>query len=489
MKKIFKTYIWVVVAALGVFCGSCNDWLEVKPQSQAESDDLFTSEKGFEDALIACYIKMTNANLYGQNMTMTFIEYLAQHWDFTSGNGRDAALLKNFEYDGTNAETTIRAIYGAYYNTITQANVVLENLQTSGEVIQDENLRNVIEAEALSVRAFCHTDVLRLFGQLPNNPTVTVSLPYSKQVSTDMVPYYTYDEFVQLILQDIEAAQALFKESDPVMDYTFNKLDQGLQVEDPADVSTTFMLYRRFRFNYWAVEALKARLYLYIGDETNARTAANSVINAKTTAGEPILTLSGTEGFVNKCYACPSECLLALSNLDLEDRTRSLFYYNGHFLTPAHFDELFAGQSEDNNNRMAYVWEEEANNQGNTFRDFRKYDQPEDITGYSTSYQLVPLLRLSEMYLIAMETATDITEANALYKTYMEARGVIAGDLTEAELTTEVQNEYRRELFGEGQMFFFYKRQGARQMLWKSDREVVEQDYIVPLPSTELSYN
>ena len=234
---------------------------------------------------------------------------------------------------------------------------------------------------------------------------------------------------------------------------------------------------------------MKARLYLYIGDETNARTAANSVINAKTTAGEPILTLSGTEGFVNKCYACPSECLLALSNLDLEDRTRSLFHYNGHFLTPAHFDELFAGQSEDNNNRMAYVWEKEANNQGNTFRDFRKYDQPEDITGYSTSYQLVPLLRLSEMYLIAMETATDITEANALYKTYMEARGVIAGDLTEAELTTEVQNEYRRELFGEGQMFFFYKRQGARQMLWKSDREVVEQDYIVPLPSTELSYN
>ena len=489
MKKIFKTYIWVVVAALGVFCGSCNDWLEVKPQSQAESDDLFTSEKGFEDALIACYIKMTNANLYGQNMTMTFIEYLAQHWDFTSGNGRDAALLKNFEYDGTNAETTIRAIYGAYYNTITQANVVLENLQTSGEVIQDENLRNVIEAEALSVRAFCHTDVLRLFGQLPNNPTVTVSLPYSKQVSTDMVPYYTYDEFVQLILQDIEAAQALFKESDPVMDYTFNKLDQGLEVEDPADVSTTFMLYRRFRFNYWAVEALKARLYLYIGDKTNARTAANNVINAKTTAGEPILTLSGAEGFVSGCYACPSECLLALSNLDLVDQTRTLFFYNGHFLTPRHFDEMFAGQNADFNNRMNNIWNKTTNPQGSEFRDFRKYDQPEDVTGFSTSYQLVPLLRLSEMYLIAMETATDITEANALYKTYMEARGVIAGDLTEAELTTEVQNEYRRELFGEGQMFFFYKRQGARQMLWKSDREVVEQDYIVPLPSTELSYN
>ena len=30
---------------------------------------------------------------------------------------------------------------------------------------------------------------------------------------------------------------------------------------------------------------------------------------------------------------------------------------------------------------------------------------------------------------------------------------------------------------------------GIKNMLWKTDREVGEQDYVVPLPSTELTAN
>lgn len=42
------------------------------------------------------------------------------------------------------------------------------------------------------------------------------------------------------------------------------------------------------------------------------------------------------------------------------------------------------------------------------------------------------------------------------------------------ELNAEILNEYRREFWGEGQMFYAYKRLGVKEMMWKTDREVEE---------------
>ena len=103
--------------------------------------------------------------------------------------------------------------------------------------------------------------------------------------------------------------------------------------------------------------------------------------------------------------------------------------------------------------------------------------------------QVVPLIRLSEMYLIAIEAAPSLNEANALYIPYMKARNVDATPLQQDQVTAEIMREYRREFFGEGQMFYMYKRLGVKNMLWKTDREVSELDYIVPLPSTEVNAN
>lgn len=95
MKKIF---IYTTLLCSALLSVSCNDWLDVKPQAQVEIEDLFKKTKGFEDALMSCYIKMNDASLYGKSMTMTNLEYLAQHWDHTSGNYREEDKLKDFQY-------------------------------------------------------------------------------------------------------------------------------------------------------------------------------------------------------------------------------------------------------------------------------------------------------------------------------------------------------------------------------------------------------
>ena len=207
-----------------------------------------------------------------------------------------------------------------------------------------------------------------------------------------------------------------------------------------------------------------------------------------------MLELAGNDEFNSKCYALPSECILALNNDKIKENTDGLFGQQFLFLNKSTFKQLFVGQDVSRNNRALHAWNTITDNQGTQKHLLRKYQQPEkaeDISDMSVSirHQVLPLMRLSEMYLIAIECATTLEDANRYYKTYMEARDVEAASLTEANLQEEILNEYRREFFGEGQMFYTYKRLNIKKMLWKRNREVEEKDYIVPLPSTELGSN
>ncbi len=237
---------------------------------------------------------------------------------------------------------------------------------------------------------------------------------------------------------------------------------------------------------------------MYMGKKTEAYTAAREIIDAVDKNGKKVLELAGAGDINSSNFALPSECILALSNYEIEDNIRDLFKSDNTstkiYLTEKQFNnDLFAGQSTAVNNRVQ-VWDRTPDNQGNVKPLLKKYNQPSSTTNMdmevlATQKQVIPLIRLSEMYLIAIESAPTQNEANALYIPYMKARNVDASPLQQEQLMTEIIREYRREFFGEGQMFYTYKRLGIKNMLWKTDREVGEQDYVVPLLSTELTAN
>ena len=74
----------------------------------------------------------------------------------------------------------------------------------------------------------------------------------------------------------------------------------------------------------------------------------------------------------------------------------------------------------------------------------------------------------------------------------MEDHGISPTILNSLANMDEVQefiiNEYRREFFGEGLMFYTYKRLNAKEILWY-DGNVTESTYILPLPETEYNPN
>ena len=128
-------------------------------------------------------------------------------------------------------------------------------------------------------------------------------------------------------------------------------------------------LCRRFRFNYYALKALEARLQLYLGDETKAYELAMEVINAKTETGNALLTLGGEADFAQRNFALPSECLLALNKSDLSNLDNSLY------MTEGGVDEIFEGQQAEHNRKGA-LWQKTLVNSEERML-LQKYRQPD----------------------------------------------------------------------------------------------------------------
>lgn len=493
--------IKIYFAALGIAClglTSCNEWLDVQQDNEQKEEDIFKKETGFRNALTNCYMELADTCAYGKNLTMTHIESLANLWQLpnpeTSSYNKyykAAYYLRTYQYDVDDSKNAIKAIYGKLFNVITQANMIINHAKNNEGVFESEKTYSIILGEAYALRALCQMDVLRLFGQLPQNATKQVSLPYSETATLDvMPPYYNFSDYVAKLKSDLSEAENLLKDNDPVYGTTFNS----------ASDDDDFFEYRQFRLNYWAVKALQARLYLYLGETESAHTTAMEIIN------EQPLSLSGVSDLSseNLYLTCPSEALFMLSKYDLIDYTITLFTdanreHVGFFgeqydLTTDQFNELYKGVQTSSHNRYIREWRKNAtDSQGTGYVALKKYwydstnPTSNQASNLMTKVQVIPMIRLSEIYLIAIETSNNLSEVNSLYQTYMRSHEVL---LTEDAFSTldaareEVINEYRREFFAEGLMFYVYKRKGATTQMF-NDNTVTEEDYIVPLPTSE----
>lgn len=476
---------------------SCSDWLDVQPLNQQREKDIYTTYKGYQDALTGCYSIMAGRSLYGDNLTMSSIENLACLWEQPQlDNLPTQYYLNRHDYTNDYTKSLIQTIYGGLYNVIVQANAIINNLNTDPSSIQSESGYNIVKGEALAIRAYCHFDVLRLFGQMPKNPVRQVSLPYSETNSIkELPPYYGYNDFVKKVLTDLDEAERLLKLSDPCVE---NGLDDSTNQDN-------FLSYRQLRLNFWAVKALKARVYLYTGDTAKAYQEAKAIIDAKDNSGEPVISLSGVEDISKKYYALPSECLFSLNNANLLDYSISLLGGNPnasfselsqlHITTTMLNQQLYQNQNTTSDNRYMNIWEQNTRNTlGNVYPTIKKYYyDPEEFTILSilrTRLQILPLIRLSEIYLIAMETTNDLTEANELYKTYMVSHNVNITTSYESldMFRSQLESEYRREFYAEGVMFYVYKRLGRTSILWNTS-EMGEDQYILPLPESEYDPN
>lgn len=117
---------------------------------------------------------------------------------------------------------------------------------------------------------------------------------------------------------------------------------------------------------------------------------------------------------------------------------------------------LFAGETQDY--RYQSQWAQ-ATSIGVTGHIFTKYKAIQDGDAKLFYSSFMPLIRLSEMYYIAAECEPKVSDGNSWLNQIRTLRGLPEITITdENELMSKLRIEYLREFWGEGQIFFMYKR-------------------------------
>lgn len=470
-----KKQLTIVCLALSIICcdTACNKWLDVKPSSQVSEEDQFSSEAGFKESLTGVYQLLSQPALYGRDLSFGFVDVLGQNYTNTTTVGHESFTAATYNYTDAAVQIKIDSIWRRQYAAIAQINYILKNVDARKSVFAGINYQ-VVKGEALALRAFLHFDLLRLFGPNAVVNAGSAAIPYMKQFTVQPQSRLSAKAVLDACVEDLKAAEALLVVVDK---------DTLLQAVTGGD---NFLGYRRNKFNYWAVKALMARVYLYAGALTLAYQKAKEVIDSRQFNFLKIDELNGVPAAIDRTGTHEHVFAIYVPNLkDLTDRpfktgvTSNVNY--SLLISASRKSELFKSTSDirthpvfwsDSRGIVYYskFWQEDNNDEI-----FRKR---------------IPLIKLSEMYLIAAETASTMQERLAYFNALRDARidVLLSANTTETVLLAEIANEYRKDLIGEGQLFFFYKRNRYVNIPGAITGAMTDSKYIFPLPNQEIEF-
>lgn len=464
---------------------SCKKFLTVTPKTEMPQDLLFKSEGGFKDALSGVYIQMKSNSAYGQSLTQTTIEQLISSWDVVSNSTEQRLGLYNFADEGV--QSKLEEVFGRLYSIIASTNAILENIDARKDVFQNEELYKTIKAECLAIRAYCHLDIIRLYGPIPAEPAIGNTFPYVTRVSKTPNAPISFDAYKQLLLKDLSEAEGLVKDIDPITKYTLAQLktpgvSSGFNPED------TYMAYRFLRMNYYAIKGLQARAYLWYNEPAKAYECAKLVIDAKNENGSTKYRL-GTAADLStaKDYVFTNEHLFGLYDFDMYDKYTTT--YGAGTLKKGSSASTINGQLFGNTGtdiREAGLWEViTLGNQSKCYV-IKKYQMVEKPTTIASDFKQIPMIRLSEMYMIAAEAA-PLAEGQAYWATFRTSRNIPTSVLPAdpAARQFEILKEFRKEFYAEGQSFYAYKRVNAPKANVLFTPSAATVNYLLPLPRTE----
>lgn len=479
MKKIIYT---IIIACTTLFA-SCDSWLEVKPYDQIAEGELQKSEEGYQKMLNGIYIDLNSDELYGQTLSVEMIEVMGGAYTIGTdnsvwGNYKD---LSSYQYNTEYWRNRLDQTWNKAYALILNCNKILETIDGNKNLFTDGSYY-IIKGEALALRAMLHFDMLRLFGPVYSKDSDKKAIPYYTKQTNSPEPILTAQEVMEKITTDYEDALN-YLANDPVK-------TEGTMMSSTEDGSSNFLRYRALRLNYYAVEALMARAYLYMGNKTEAFKYATDVIKTadqnifpfvdknlvigspadpdRIFSSEVLFALTNTSrGTIHKNFFDPSRLPNYVFRMD--DSMMSNLVYGGAATTGGYQDDY----------RYRACWMATGSN-----RYFYKYSDM--VANGSIQNTMIPMVRLGEMFLIAAESQSGDLKAGVQYVNALRRNRGVANLTT---LTPDLlKYEYIRELYGEGQLFFLYKRLNSdiiTSATSSKNPKASDLIFVVPLPDTE----
>lgn len=423
-------------------------------------------------ALNGIYINMATPSLYGENLTMTVVDILGQYYDYPGNDSK----LNQYNYTDGRTLSSFDAIWSSGYQLVLNANSFLDKIENTP---MDGERKNILKGEAYAIRAMMQFDLLRLFGPVYKTDAKKESIPYFTTATDKIQPLLPAEDVMMYIITDFDTALELLK-NDPIR-------KEGVVKMTGLDPKNDFYKLRNRRLNYYAVLGLKARALLYKGDKPGAFLAAKSVIEE---GGNwfPWTAPGQTEpNTLNPDRSFSNEIIFGIQNYDMYDHQRTLFASElqiNEIIAPTdnRLKNIFNDYANDFRYRVNFKW---AQGDGKNYRTFIKYQDVADKSLLFRNFQSI--LRLSELYYIAAECSTNPSEALLYLNTVLTKRGWPALELASA-VQNELKNEYIREFWGEGQAFYYYKRNALTSIedaSGMSNIQMTAAKYVLPLPASE----
>lgn len=486
-----KKYLILILAAAGTL-SSCKKWLDVRPQSQVEQEVLFSKEDGFKDAINGLYSRAVKENLYGREMIGGIPEVLSQNYSIGFDDPWGFRQTMLFNYNNQTFMDHRDDIWEGLYNVIGNSNVILSYVDKKKDLFTPTSYA-LIKGEALAMRAYCHFDALRIFAPSYLTGANENGVPYVTVFSKAVPKMNTVKGVIDSVLIDLEAARQALAVYDPILAEGY-KTGYSFTVDSSTEVSGNdmFIQNRRHHLNYYAVSALMARVYLYKGDKVNALKYALEVINS----GKFPWTKKAD--FVNsddekKDRILYKELVFGLYAPNMKDRLNELYRRGGAgsvYISPSECRTLYETGGVGGDDNRYKQWFSEQASTGGSFMQLEKYKRDGDANIHE---QMIPNIRLSEMYYIAAEASFD-TDAAKGWEYFNEVRfnrgiGLELSDPDKTFFMKELVKEARKEFYGEGQIWFMYKRlnigfAGQSGSTIPATRTM----FVLPFPDDEIAY-
>lgn len=445
---------------------SCNSWLDIELANKVDENKLFKTEQGFQEALAGVYSELASSKLYGGTLTFEFLDVYAQYYSVTSTSRYTKHDIYDYKY--ASVKNIHATMWKNMYNCIAAANNIIAWADRNPNVMSPQVKKQVV-GEAIAIRAFLHFDLYRLFSPDVKRDPKAKSIPYNKIFGVSLPPMYTTEAITQLILNDLLEAEELLAEDEivTIIPYAIKS--------DNKNAADRYVA----RFNLYAVKAMIARLHQARGDNGNAIKYAKEVLESGKFRLLDFSSVNQSEKLTDILFS--DEHILSFRNKGLKKYTHDLFYEikteSSTTAAPMKIQnsyEIYEGNSDDM--RLSKWFNQ---------MDFKKYD----LDNSEVFYPKVPIIKLSEMYLIIAECSYN-SDPN-LSKEYvnMLRNHRIINNTPWTYITKDaIIEEMKREYLSEGQLWYAYKRNNKALSNKVTGDEIPASNdiYVFPLPDKEI---
>lgn len=440
-------------AILAASLSSCvNDWLDVAPSDGTDAGAALTSSSDLAAARTGMYKALKgNSSLvdyYGQQFFVYGDVHAGDDYQYNNiGGSNRASFYYDMNYqtasEFTSSTSSSNVAWKSPYIVIGRANRIIAAAE-GGALSDAAEAKATIDqyaAEAKVLRALAHFDLVRIYGK-----------PYTEDQGASLgVPLVT-----GVLESNAKPARSTVAEvyTQVVKDLTEAISSNALATEtEPGYVSV------------WGAKAILSRVYLNMGDYANALSVAEDIIKNIKKSGAALWTRDQYLKAWDASTPNESEFLFRLNvagstdNNDLNGigNLQQRDGYKEMVATKKFVDMLSADPNDVRNELFLPAKAEKEVAVYGTNKVF--LNKLRGQGGNLRNVTIVPIIRLSEVYLTAAECAfrnNDKTKAVEYLNDLVKNRTTTEASLATVDNITleRILIERRKELIGEGQRYF-----------------------------------